>query len=66
MMPRLYREAPVNSIWEGCGNVICLDILRAMKKDPEIARAVLDEARLSRSGESPLRCILKTARSGPP
>lgn len=35
MMPRFYREAPVQSIWEGSGNVICLDVLRAMDRDPE-------------------------------
>lgn len=51
MLPRLYREAPLNSIWEGCGNVICLDILRAMKKDPEISQAVIQEARLARSAD---------------
>lgn len=34
IMPRLYREAPVNSIWEGSGNVICLDILRTLYKEP--------------------------------
>jgi putative acyl-CoA dehydrogenase len=34
-MARLYREAPLNGIWEGSGNVICLDVLRAMGKDPE-------------------------------
>lgn len=34
-MPRLYREAPVNSIWEGSGNVICLDVLRAISRQPE-------------------------------
>src|SRR5690554_7291456 len=42
MMPRLYREAPVNAIWEGSGNVQCLDVLRAMAKTPavvEIGRA---------------------------
>src|SRR5213596_931555 len=33
-MPRLYREAPLNSIWEGSGNVICLDVLRALAKEP--------------------------------
>ena len=33
-MPRLYREAPLNSIWEGSGNVICLDVLRAMAREP--------------------------------
>ncbi|MGC2825862.1 MAG: acyl-CoA dehydrogenase family protein, partial [Pseudolabrys sp.] len=34
IMPRLYREAPVNSIWEGSGNVMCLDVLRAMERAP--------------------------------
>src|SRR5439155_1893559 len=35
VMPRLYREMPLNSIWEGSGNVICLDVLRALAKSPE-------------------------------
>ncbi|MCA9026146.1 MAG: isovaleryl-CoA dehydrogenase [Planctomycetaceae bacterium] len=35
IMPRLYREAPLNSIWEGSGNVMCLDVLRAMSREPE-------------------------------
>ena len=35
MMPRLYREAPVNSIWEGSGNVQCIDLLRALVESPE-------------------------------
>jgi putative acyl-CoA dehydrogenase len=34
-MPRLYREAPVNAIWEGSGNVMCLDVLRALKRTEE-------------------------------
>jgi putative acyl-CoA dehydrogenase len=34
VMPRLYRETPVNSIWEGSGNVMCLDVLRAMERTP--------------------------------
>src|SRR5262249_7709072 len=38
---RLYREAPVNAIWEGSGNVMCLDVLRALGRDGEAARAVL-------------------------
>jgi putative acyl-CoA dehydrogenase len=45
MMPRLYREAPLNSIWEGSGNVICLDILRALTREPEAAEALLQELR---------------------
>ena len=32
-MARFYREAPVNSIWEGSGNVMCLDVLRAMERE---------------------------------
>ncbi|CAF0785338.1 unnamed protein product [Adineta steineri] len=40
-MPRIYREAPLNSIWEGSGNVMCLDILRAMKKSPESLQAYM-------------------------
>jgi putative acyl-CoA dehydrogenase len=43
MLPRLYREAPVNAIWEGSGNVMCLDVLRALGQDREAARAALAE-----------------------
>jgi putative acyl-CoA dehydrogenase len=42
VLPRLYREAPVNAIWEGSGNVMCLDVLRALGHEGEAARAVLD------------------------
>src|SRR4029450_13871258 len=42
-MPRLYREAPVNSIWEGSGNVNALDVLRALAKNPQALQAFLDE-----------------------
>jgi putative acyl-CoA dehydrogenase len=41
-LPRLYREAPVNAIWEGSGNVMALDILRAAGREPEVAAAVLE------------------------
>ncbi|OWY09684.1 DNA alkylation response protein [Thioclava sp. F42-5] len=47
-MPMLYREAPLNGIWEGSGNVICLDILRTLAKEPlaaEMLRTELDAAR---------------------
>jgi putative acyl-CoA dehydrogenase len=40
LLPRLYREAPVNAIWEGSGNVMALDVLRAAT--PELAQTVLD------------------------
>ncbi len=43
IMPRLYREAPVNAIWEGSGNVQCLDTLRALQKAPQALTAFFDE-----------------------
>ena len=51
VLPRLYREAPLNSIWEGSGNVICLDILRAMNKEPDAVESVRDEIRSARGGD---------------
>jgi putative acyl-CoA dehydrogenase len=42
-LARLYREAPVNAIWEGSGNVMCLDVLRALSREGEAARAVLGD-----------------------
>jgi len=47
ILPRLYREAPVNAIWEGSGNVIALDVLRAMAREPEALDALLGELRLA-------------------
>jgi putative acyl-CoA dehydrogenase len=41
-LARLYREAPVNAIWEGSGNVMCLDVLRAFRSDEEAARGVVN------------------------
>lgn len=39
-LPRLYREMPVNSIWEGAGNVMCLDVLRVLTKQPAAVEGV--------------------------
>lgn len=47
-LARLYREAPLNSIWEGSGNIQCLDVLRAVAKTPESLDAVLEEIALAR------------------
>ncbi len=44
-MGRLFREAPVNSIWEGSGNVMCLDLLRAISRNPDDAQLVFDSLR---------------------
>src|SRR3546814_10596855 len=38
-MPRIYRQSPVNGVWEGSGNVMCLDVLRAMVRAPEAVDA---------------------------
>ncbi|WP_213875431.1 acyl-CoA dehydrogenase family protein [Pseudomonas sp. dw_358] len=43
ILPRLYREAPVNSTWEGSGNVQCLDVLRALSKEPEVLDSLFAE-----------------------
>src|SRR5439155_25439309 len=50
-MPRLYRQAPVNGIWEGSGNVICLDILRSLEREPNSAEALLAELDIARGGD---------------
>jgi len=47
-MPRLYREAPLNSIWEGSGNVNALDVLRAMSREPACVEAFFAELALAR------------------
>ncbi len=46
-MPRLYREAPLNSVWEGSGNVNALDVLRAMAREPECVEAFFAEVALA-------------------
>jgi putative acyl-CoA dehydrogenase len=43
ILPRLYREAPLNSIWEGAGNVIALDVLRALKRVPNTMESFVVE-----------------------
>jgi len=43
ILPRLYRQAPLNSIWEGSGNIQCLDVLRALRREPATADALLAE-----------------------
>jgi putative acyl-CoA dehydrogenase len=43
ILARHYRESPVNAIWEGSGNVMCLDVLRALSREPEAAQAVVQD-----------------------
>lgn len=54
LMERLYREAPLNGIWEGTGNVICLDVLRSMQREPDTVAAFLDEVREARGVDARL------------
>src|SRR3954466_6594344 len=51
-LPRLYRQAPLNSIWEGSGNVIALDVLRAMGRSSDTLAAVSDEIELARGADA--------------
>jgi putative acyl-CoA dehydrogenase len=50
-LARLYREAPLNSIWEGSGNVQCLDVLRAAAREPEALAAVLADVEAARGAD---------------
>jgi putative acyl-CoA dehydrogenase len=50
-MPRLYREAPLNSLWEGAGNINSLDVLRVLARQPEGVAALLDELAPARAAE---------------
>ncbi len=53
-MPRLFRESPVNAIWEGSGNVQCLDVLRAMVKSPETLDSYFAEVEAADGGNATL------------
>jgi putative acyl-CoA dehydrogenase len=61
-MPRLYREAPLASIWEGSGNVQCLDVLRAMIKNPDSVEAFFSEV-AEASGDARLDAYVSELRS---
>jgi putative acyl-CoA dehydrogenase len=58
-MPRLYREAPLMSIWEGSGNVAALDSLRAMVKEPQAVEAFFAEVELASGADSRLDAAVK-------
>ncbi len=51
-MPLLYREAPLNSVWEGSGNVNALDVLRALGREPEALDAWITEVGRARGGDA--------------
>ncbi len=65
IMPRLFRESPLNGIWEGSGNVICLDVLRAMGRSPASVDAFRDEVLAAAGADAALRCPLRPPRCRP-
>ena len=62
-MPRLYREAPLNSVWEGSGNVMCLDVLRALLREPESGPALFAELEESAGADPRLDAHVAKLRS---
>ena len=62
-MPRLYRDSPLNSIWEGSGNVAALDVLRAMVKEPDGLPAFLEECELARGSNKHLDAHLDSVKA---
>jgi putative acyl-CoA dehydrogenase len=65
-MPRLLRDSPLNSIWEGSGNVSALDVLRALAREPEVLPAFLAECELARGGNALLDAHLDRVRESVP
>jgi putative acyl-CoA dehydrogenase len=61
-MPRLYREAPLNGIWEGSGNVISLDVLRALVKTPETFDAFFAEVEQAKGADARLDAYVEQTR----
>jgi putative acyl-CoA dehydrogenase len=61
-MARLFREAPVNSIWEGSGNVMCLDVMRAIGREPQATFVLLDELIDGASDDAALRTEVNALR----
>ena len=62
-MPRLYREAPLTSIWEGSGNVISLDVLRALSRSPRSLEVFLAEVSLAQGADSRLDAHVERLKS---
>jgi len=62
-MPRLYREAPLTSIWEGSGNVISLDVLRALSRSPRALEVFLAEVSLARGADARLDAHIERVKA---
>ena len=62
VLARIYREMPLNSIWEGAGNVMCLDVLRALRKAPDVIAAARRGAGRRQRTQPRLRRVLRLAQ----
>ncbi|HVI58411.1 MAG TPA: acyl-CoA dehydrogenase family protein [Luteimonas sp.] len=62
ILPRLYRQAPLNSIWEGSGNIQCLDALRALAREPAAADALLAELEAASGADADYDAMLPALR----
>jgi putative acyl-CoA dehydrogenase len=62
-MPRLYREAPLASIWEGSGNVMSLDVLRALTRSPRSLEVFFEEVELARGADARLDARVQELKS---
>jgi putative acyl-CoA dehydrogenase len=60
-MARLFRQSPLNAIWEGSGNVIALDLLRALHREAEVRDALLREFREAAIGDTALSAVATEA-----
>jgi putative acyl-CoA dehydrogenase len=65
-LPRLYRQAPLNSIWEGSGNIQCLDVLRVLQREPDCVDAFFAELGRARGGDARLDAIVAGLRDEVP
>jgi putative acyl-CoA dehydrogenase len=62
VMARLYRDAPLNGLWEGSGNVICLDVMRALSREKEGLRVLLAEIAQAKGAHKAMDAWLKAER----
>ena len=58
-LARLYREVPVNAIWEGSGNIMCLDVLRVLLREPDVAEALVNQLQDAADGDQALEAHLE-------
>lgn len=62
ILPRLYRDAPLNSIWEGSGSIQCLDVLRAWSREPATGEALISELESARGGHPALDAEIQSLK----